>query len=41
LPIAGVLIDAIGYVGTVWIFATIDIVAAGAIAFKWRRALWP
>jgi len=41
LPIAGVLIDAIGYVETVWIFAAIDIVAAAGIAFKWRQALWP
>ncbi|MBT5494181.1 MAG: MFS transporter [Alphaproteobacteria bacterium] len=40
LPIAGVLIDAIGYVGTVWIFAAIDIIAVAAIALKWRRALW-
>ena len=41
LPLAGALIDRIGYVSTVWIFIVIDIAAVAAIAFKWRRAFWP
>ena len=41
LPLAGALIDRIGYVSTVWIFIVIDIAATAAIAFKWRRAFWP
>ena len=40
LPIAGVLIDTIGYVQSVWLFVAIDIMATAAIAYKWRHALW-
>ncbi len=41
LPLAGVLIDAVGYAGTAWIFVAIAIAATAAIGLKWRRALWP
>lgn len=41
LPIAGALIDSVGYLATVWIFVAVDFLAAAAIALKWRRALWP
>ena len=41
LPIAGTLIEAIGYVATVWLFVTLDFAAIGVIALKWRRTLWP
>ena len=40
LPIAGVLIEAIGYTNTTWIFVIIAIVATLAVAFNWRRAFW-
>ena len=41
LPLAGVLIDAVGYAGTAWVFVAIAIAATAAIGLKWRRALWP
>ena len=41
LPLAGVLIDAVGYAGTAWVFVAIAIAATSAIGLKWRRALWP
>ena len=40
LPIAGVLIEAIGYTNTTWIFVIIAIVATLAVAFNWRHAFW-
>ena len=40
LPIAGVLIEAIGYTNTTWIFVMIAIAATSAIAFNWRHAFW-
>lgn len=41
LPLAGVLIDAVGYAGTAWVFVAIAIATTAAIGLKWRRALWP
>ncbi|MEC7302111.1 MAG: MFS transporter [Pseudomonadota bacterium] len=41
LPLSGVLIDAVGYAGTAWVFVAIAIAATAAIGLKWRRALWP
>ena len=41
LPIAGGLIDQVGYASTVLIFVAVDIAAGALIAFKWRRAFWP
>ena len=40
LPIAGVLIEAIGYTNTTWIFVIIAIVATLAVAVNWRHAFW-
>ena len=40
LPIAGTLINHVGYMTTVWIFAATDIIATAAIAIKWRQAFW-
>ena len=41
LPIAGGLIDQVGYPTTVLVFVAVDIAAGALIAFKWRRAFWP
>ncbi len=40
LPIAGVLIEAIGYTNTTWIFVMIAIAVTSAIAFNWRHVFW-
>ena len=41
LPIAGALIDQVGYPTTVLVFVAVDIAAGALIACKWRRAFWP
>lgn len=40
LPVAGGLIELVGYTNTVWVYAATGIIATIAIALKWRRALW-